>query len=381
MMCPLTMLRPLSSISSVGALRHGVPSSPRRLWVLWWMMVGLLLFGGVSPSSAEELLTVEDIDALCVFSPLLDRAQATRGTQSDLVLLSASRRTYAAQRAERLFDTYRVRVVAEDYHIVQSDDVEVIVGAYGPLSISESHRLELGKAEIVLPVEEGSLSDIELGHAVGLVVLELDFQLAAQASTTEYCREVGERVLIEGELLHARLVHTGTDEVLAGSPTEEAKTRQVRYGFANQPMGRGRLLPKVELTRVECVFGAEDDAEDDAEGKDVKQQQRPLARSSEDCLGPLDAERLRNEVESTLLSCYVDAIMTRGRRQGALTFRARLLPEGGIEAPHVSVDVLVSEAISECSIARLSQLQFGALNIAQAVDLSLVVIFKTIARP
>src|SRR5690606_15545677 len=183
------------------------------------------------------------------------------------------------------------------------------------------------------------------------LALEIDFELISATEPSEpFCvvDEAAGTMNVRGQLLTARLVHLGTDDVVCEVKTTRAKERAVRMNTGDSR--DKEMRPEVGVTKIEPVGGANLDG---------------------------DLERmLRREIESALLPCYQRAICRNGRRQGALTMRVEIGADGVLSAPTVTVDALDSELISGCAMTTIADL---TVPVEAAIpEFGVVVIFRII---
>lgn len=317
---------------------------------------------------AGELDSTEAIESLCALSeprpaaesaaaavmlaPLRAAPALTSSTRS------AARRVYAGQRAEALLDTWHVDVSAGQVLIAEHDALldELVIGAWEPLVIDSTsgHAISLDQPLVALRCGAGRAADALLAHAAGLVRLELEVQLtSAERPAEPFCRAREDaRLVLDGQLLRARLVHTGSGGVvLCETTTPRAIEREVRFATSesgDEPPWRAQ----VEVARVDLIGpGGRSSSGGEASG----------------------VEALRNEVESALMPCYQQTLCRSGQRQGALTFRATVR-SAALRDAAITVDALDSEAIASCALRQLEEVELDRRF--PASDVGLVVIFR-----
>lgn len=341
-------------------------------------LLGLCGLWNVDAVSADEWVSGADVEALCAFSDPPDLAddadaQVDGGSGALAVVRSSSRRSYAFERTERLLKSYTAGIAASRYEFVQLDTLgsQVSVGTYQPLDLFEGrYRLALSNTELLFDCTHEAMDLVAVSHDAGLLQLVVELELvSAEEPGRAFCEHAPDGLAVRGHVLSARLVHVGTDEELCSMQSARGRERRVRLGLTDTEEEMA-LVPEVEVTKIETIASF-----------DPAAYQNLAPKTGPRELSPDHSQQLQNELETALLPCYQRALAQAGRRQGALTFRARIGTEGEIQQPVVTIDVLDSEITSGCSIDTLNHLRFAQLRSDSGLELGFVVIFRVAEDP
>src|SRR5690606_18873838 len=135
---------------------------------------------------------------------------------------------------------------------------EVSVATWDALPLVDGRfALELSTSTVHVPCDPDDVENVVVAHDADLLALEIDFELISATEPSEpFCvvDEAAGTMNIRGQLLTARLVHLGTDDVVCEVKTTRAKERAVRMNTGDSR--DKEMRPEVEVTKIEPVGGA-----------------------------------------------------------------------------------------------------------------------------
>lgn len=260
---------------------------------------------------------------------------------SDPVVAVLRAREYAQRRGGLLLESYDVAVDASAFEL---DDSDVSLGILrvplveGIGFFGDTYALVFDTDAIAFDVEQREAEDLIARHAIGSLSLRLRFTIATRREPLEpYCvAMVDDATRIAAQVVSAELVEPLTQVRRAGVRSAAWVDEHVRRVAAEASAASTELRPTIEVTSIEVTGtrGCEAD----------------------------EATVVQTTLETLWIDCYVRALASNTRLQGALVVEFDVDDAGRVGGFEITTDMLQNDVVTSCAEDVMRSLRLSAAS-------------------